>query len=104
LRDAYLKVAPPPEHLRTLHDKCAPRRLDCKGWRPEDMQSIKTPTLVIIGDADGVRPEHAVEMFRLLPPSRLAVLPSDHGPYLGEMTAAKQNRKLPLEAMCAAKQ
>ena len=83
MRDAYLKVALHPEHLRTFHDKYANRMLDFKGWRPEDMQSIKTPTLVIIGDADGVRPEHAVEMFRLLPHSRLAVLPSDHDTYSG---------------------
>ena len=50
-------------------------------------QAIEAPTLVIIGDSDLVRPEHAVEMFRLLgggvfgdmppglPASQLAVLP-----------------------------
>ena len=69
--------------------------LDFKDWRPEDMQSLQAPTLVIIGDADGVRPEHAVEMFRLLPHARLAVLPSDHGSYLGEVTAAQKDSKLP---------
>ena len=42
-----------------------------------------------------VRPEHAVEMFRLLPHARLAVLPSDHGSYLGEVTAAQKDSKLP---------
>jgi pimeloyl-ACP methyl ester carboxylesterase len=52
----------------------------------EAIQSIKAPTLLIIGDSDIVRPEHAVEMFRLLgggvpgdliglPKSQLAVLP-----------------------------
>ncbi len=52
----------------------------------EAIQSIKAPTLIIIGDSDIVRPEHAVEMFRLLgggvagdvtglPNSQLAVLP-----------------------------
>jgi pimeloyl-ACP methyl ester carboxylesterase len=35
--------------------------------------------MVLIGDADIVRPEHGVEMFRLLPHARLAVLPlTDH--------------------------
>lgn len=53
--------------------------LDFKGWRPEDIKSIKAPTLVMIGDGDIVRPEHAVQMFRLLPHAQLAVLPgSDH--------------------------
>ena len=57
-----------------------------KGWPSEVIQSVKVPTLLIIGDADIVRPEHTVEMFRLLgggvpgdlyglPPSQLAVLP-----------------------------
>jgi pimeloyl-ACP methyl ester carboxylesterase len=52
----------------------------------EAIQSIKAPTLLIIGDSDIVRPEHAVEIFRLLgggvvgdiaglPHSQLAVLP-----------------------------
>jgi pimeloyl-ACP methyl ester carboxylesterase len=57
-----------------------------EGWKPEDIQSIKAPTLVLIGDSDIVRPEHAVQLFRLrgggadrdaarLPESQLAVLP-----------------------------
>jgi pimeloyl-ACP methyl ester carboxylesterase len=52
----------------------------------EAIQAIKAPTLIVIGDSDLVRPEHAVEMFRLLgggvfgdmaglPTSQLAVLP-----------------------------
>jgi pimeloyl-ACP methyl ester carboxylesterase len=53
----------------------------------EAIRAIKAPTLLIIGDSDLVRPEHAVEMFRLLgggvfgdtpaglPSSQLAVLP-----------------------------
>lgn len=51
-----------------------------------DIRGITTPTMLVIGDADGIRLEHAVEMFRLLgggvfgdfagvPPSRLAVVP-----------------------------
>jgi pimeloyl-ACP methyl ester carboxylesterase len=40
---------------------------------------IKAPVLITVGDHDGVRPEHAVEMFRLMPNSRLAVFPGgDH--------------------------
>ena len=52
----------------------------------EAIEAIKSPTLLIIGDSDIVRPEHAVEMFRLLgggvvgdlaglPNSQLAILP-----------------------------
>ena len=54
-------------------------RLYGQAWRPEDLQSIVAPTMVMIGDADVVRPEHAVQMFRLLPHAQLAVLPgTDH--------------------------
>jgi pimeloyl-ACP methyl ester carboxylesterase len=50
-----------------------------RSWSPEVIRSIAAPTLVMIGDADIVRPEHAVELFRLLPHAQLAVLPgTDH--------------------------
>jgi len=79
LRDAYLKLAPQPEHLQLFHDKCARRVLEFKDWSDADLRSIQAPTLILIGDADIVRPEHAVAMFRLLPHAQLAVLPgTDH--------------------------
>ncbi len=79
LQDAYRKVSPHPEQLPTFHDKCAKRMLEFKDWRPQDIRSINAPTLIMVGDADIVRPEHAVEMFRLLPHAQLAVLPgTDH--------------------------
>jgi pimeloyl-ACP methyl ester carboxylesterase len=79
LREAYLRVAPNPEDLPTFHNKCVKRMLEFKDWRPEDIQSIDAPTMVMIGDTDIVRPEHGVEMFRLLLHAQLAVLPgTDH--------------------------
>ena len=45
----------------------------------DQLSLIDAPTLVMIADGDVVRPEHAVEMFRLLPHAQLAVLPgTDH--------------------------
>jgi pimeloyl-ACP methyl ester carboxylesterase len=79
LREVYLKVAPHPEDLPRFFAKSVQRMMDFKGWTPEDIHSIEAPTLVIIGDHDIVRPEHAVLMFRLLPNAQLAVLPgTDH--------------------------
>ena len=37
-----------------------------QGWSPETIRAIEVPTLLMIGDSDIVRPEHVVEMFRLL--------------------------------------
>jgi pimeloyl-ACP methyl ester carboxylesterase len=31
----------------------------------DKIKAIKSPTLIIVGDGDGVLPEHAVEMYRL---------------------------------------
>jgi len=43
------------------------------------LPAIQAPTLVLIGDRDIVRPEHAVTMARLLPHSQLAIVPgADH--------------------------
>ena len=79
LREAYLKASPHPEQLQTFHDKCVQRMLEFKDWPAEMIRSIKAPTLIMIADGDIIRPEHAVEMFRLLPHGQLAVLPcTDH--------------------------
>lgn len=82
----YVRVAPHPEHWHRLVAKIADLDRASQGWSPEAIQSIKAPMLLIIGDSDIVRPEHVVEMFRLLgggvvgdlvglPRSQLAVLP-----------------------------
>jgi pimeloyl-ACP methyl ester carboxylesterase len=79
LQEAYLKVAPHPENLRMMHDKAAQRMRDFKDIPADAIRSIAAPTLVVVGDADVIRPEHAVETFRLLPHAQLAVLPgTDH--------------------------
>jgi pimeloyl-ACP methyl ester carboxylesterase len=85
-REEYDRIAPNPEDFPTLVAKLKELDLTFVGWAPEDIQAIEAPTLVIIGDSDVVRPEHTVEMFRLLgggvagdlaglPNSQLAVFP-----------------------------
>ena len=58
-----------------------------KDFSEETIRGISAPTLLMIGDSDLIRPEHAVEFFRLLgggvfgdmppgrPNSQLAILP-----------------------------
>jgi len=89
LRDDYVKLSPHPEQLPTFFDKSVKRMREFKDIPVEDIRSITAATFVMIGDADNVRPEHAVELFRLLPHGKLAVLPGGHGAYLGEVTAAR---------------
>jgi pimeloyl-ACP methyl ester carboxylesterase len=85
--EEYTRIAPNPENFATLFAKKTQMDRNIKDVQAEVIQSIKAPTLLIIGDSDLVRPEHAVEMFRLLgggifgdtpaglPNSQLAVLP-----------------------------
>lgn len=84
--DEYMRIAPDPGHFATLFTKKNEMDRNIKDIPAEAVAAIKAPTLIIIGDSDLVRPEHAVEMFRLLgggvfgdvagmPDSQLAVLP-----------------------------
>jgi pimeloyl-ACP methyl ester carboxylesterase len=85
--DEYMRIAPNPENFATLFAKKTQMDKEIQDLPAEAIQAIKAPTLIIIGDSDLVRPEHAVEMFRLrgggvfgdtpagLPNSQLAVLP-----------------------------
>ena len=86
-REAYDRTAPNPAAFPTLVDKMKQLDLTPFSWSPEAVRAIPAPTLIVIGDADGTRPEHAVELFRLrgggvfgdlaerLPASQLAILP-----------------------------
>ena len=79
LKDPYDKVAPDPKQWPVLVAKIKKMGLEFKGFAREDMKAIKAPVLITLGDRDGVRPEHAVEMFRLIPNAQLAVFPGgDH--------------------------
>jgi pimeloyl-ACP methyl ester carboxylesterase len=94
---AYLQVAPDPGAWPALVAKTVELDRTFSGWPPEDVQAVKAPTLLIIGDSDIVRPEHTVKMFRLLgggvigdiaglPASQLAVLPgTSHEGVLGRV-------------------
>ncbi len=79
LQEAYLAVAPQPENLRLFHDKAAQRMRDFLEVPASAIRGVTAPALVVVGDADVIRPEHAVETFRLLPHAQLAILPAtDH--------------------------
>ena len=79
LRKAYLATAPHPEQLPSFFAKSVQRMREFKGWTPAQIQTIRPPTLLVLGDRDIVRVEHAAQMQHLLPDARLAVLPAtDH--------------------------
>jgi pimeloyl-ACP methyl ester carboxylesterase len=95
LKDAFLKVNPDPQKLRTMHDKDVERMRHFAEISDDDVRTVKAPTLIILGDRDIPTLEHAVELTHLLPHPRLIVLPGGHGDYLGEQVAAKQPSQEP---------
>jgi pimeloyl-ACP methyl ester carboxylesterase len=79
LKGPYDKVAPDLKEWPVLVAKIKKMGLEWKGFTREQMKAIKAPVLITLGDRDGVKPEHAVEMFRLIPKAKLAVFPGgDH--------------------------
>jgi pimeloyl-ACP methyl ester carboxylesterase len=52
LRKAYLATAPHPEQLPSFFAKSVQRMREFKGWTPAQLQSIRRPTLVVVGDRD----------------------------------------------------
>lgn len=83
---AYKRIAPNPKDWPKLVEKIKDLDVNWRGLSEDQIRSIKAPAMLIVGDADVVRPEHVVQMFRLLgggvpgdmvglPRSQLAVLP-----------------------------
>lgn len=84
--EEYMRIAPRPEDFARLFAKKTEMDQGIKDWPDSTIEGIKAPTLLIVGDSDIIRPEHSVEMFRLLgggvigdmvglPNSQLAILP-----------------------------
>lgn len=95
LKDAFLRVNPDEQQLRTMHDKDAARMQAFTDVPDDDVRSVAVPTLIVLGDRDIVRPEHAIELTRLLPDARLLMLPAGHGDYIGEAVTTQTATRYP---------
>ena len=73
-RESYKKVAPDPNHWPRIFDKLG--SIHWQGFSNQELASIKAPFLIILGDFDFVRLEHAVATVKLIPHAELAVIPS----------------------------
>jgi len=92
----YRKLAPNPEGFPALVKKLIALEHEPMAWE-QDVRAMKTPVLIITGDADVATLEHSVAMFRLLgggamgdmgkplAASRLAVMPAtSHTAVIGQ--------------------
>jgi pimeloyl-ACP methyl ester carboxylesterase len=95
LKDAFLRVNPDAQQLKTMHDKDAARMRNFKDVPDDMVRSVSAPTLIVLGDQDIVKPEHALELSRLIPGARLLILPGGHGDYLGEIVMTQADTRYP---------
>jgi pimeloyl-ACP methyl ester carboxylesterase len=72
-RHNYQQVAPDPDYWPRFWQKGA--SIEWNGFSPDELSSLKVPLLIVLGDHDFVRLEHAVEAFRRIPGAELAVIP-----------------------------
>ena len=72
-RQKYKKVAPDPNYWPKIYDKVGSIRWE--GFSKDELASIKAPILIVAGDYDFVRVEHAVETVKLIPDAEIAVIP-----------------------------
>jgi pimeloyl-ACP methyl ester carboxylesterase len=86
LHDEYLRLAPDPAGWHRLVTRMKALDANPPEWTPAQIRALVPPVLIVAGDSDIVRPEHAMRMFRLLgggvagdlaglPRCRLAILP-----------------------------
>jgi pimeloyl-ACP methyl ester carboxylesterase len=95
LKDAFLRVNPDVGALERMHDKDAARMQSFRDVPDDAIRAVRATTLVVIGDRDVVKPEHALELTRLMPDARLMILPGGHGEYLGEVLVTDGDPRYP---------
>jgi len=86
IEEEYLRTAPNPGDFPKLVEKLTTLDTTPFTWPEGEIRAIAAPTLIVLGDSDGIRLEHAVDLFKLrgggvmgdlvgMPQSQLAVLP-----------------------------
>jgi pimeloyl-ACP methyl ester carboxylesterase len=95
LKDAYRKVNADPQGLQKMFTRDATRMIHFQDISDDLIKAIQAPALVINGDTDVIRVEHALLLSRTLPHAELAILPGGHSDYIGEICAVDKNSKLP---------
>ncbi|MET1004315.1 MAG: alpha/beta hydrolase [Propionibacteriaceae bacterium] len=89
---AFKEHTPDPSAFDTYVEKMRVLNMNDQHLSDAQVTSISAPTMVIVGDADGVRPEHALSLFKLrgggdeeaaaagmlekVPAARLVILPA----------------------------
>ena len=84
-KDAYLKINPSQAGVNAMFERDSKRMQGFEDIPDAAIRAIQAPTLVVVGDRDVIRVEHALALAGTLAHGRLYVLPGTHGSYLGEI-------------------
>jgi pimeloyl-ACP methyl ester carboxylesterase len=95
LKEAYLKVNNDSSGLQRMFERDRDRMIAFQDWPDSLIQSIKAPSLIMIGDRDVVTREHAVEMSKLIPNASLLIVPGNHGSFIGEICSVNNKSQMP---------
>ncbi len=95
LQSAFLEANPNPKGLQAMFERDVARMVAFKDISDSSIKAIQAPALVINADAEVVRAEHSLELAKLLPHARLAILPGGHGDYIGEICAPNRSSRIP---------
>ncbi|WP_415327716.1 alpha/beta fold hydrolase [Chryseobacterium sp. MMS23-Vi53] len=82
LKINFLNLNPDFSALENMFDKDSKRMQTFEDWSEDILKGIKAPILFISGDKDVMKPEHVIEMWRLVKHSQLMILPATHGSYM----------------------
>ena len=99
MHQAYLDTAPHPDHWPRFVEKIKEMNREVIDVPPASIQRLQEPVLLVAGDADMARPEHVIELFRLVgggamgdmvgpQRSQLAILPGTH--HMGIISKQKE--------------
>ncbi|MES2645954.1 MAG: alpha/beta hydrolase [Bacteroidota bacterium] len=83
LKEHFLQVNNNEAALENMFNKDVQRMKSFTDWSEKNIKDITAATLIINSTHDVGTPEHAVEMYRLIPNCELAIFPGGHGAYLG---------------------
>jgi len=72
-KEQYKVVAPDPDYWPKIWEKIA--SIKWEGFSRDQLASIKAPVLIVVGDHDFVRVEHAADAVKRIPRAELAVIP-----------------------------
>lgn len=95
-RESFERNAPDPTAFDAVLERLNLMLSNWPGWTEQQVATISAPTLIVVGDDDYVRVDHALAFARLIRDARLAVLPGvthmaslDHQDWLETMMAAR---------------